>query len=95
MQPVVRLVVDPVTGLTTQVIVQWPASMSGAGANASPTFFGKFVPAASPTNCDLGGAPGSCPHPGWLSGEELKLISEWLDIGAQYFNNPFAVPPPN
>jgi len=23
----------------------------------------------------------------------LKLISEWLDIGAQYFNDPFAAPP--
>ena len=95
MQPVVQLVVDPVTGLTTQVIVLWPASMSGAGANASRTFFNKFVPGASPTSCDLGGSPGSCPHPGWLSGEELKLVSEWLDIGAQYYNNPFAVPPPN
>ncbi len=94
MQPVVQQVVDPVTGQITQVIVQWPASMSGAGANASPTFFNKFVPGTSPTSCDLGGAPGSCPHPGWLTGEELKLISEWLDIGAQYYNNPFAVPPP-
>jgi hypothetical protein len=28
-------------------------------------------------------------HAGWLSPSELRLISEWLDIGAQYFNNPF------
>ena len=27
-----------------------------------------------------------------LSPSELKLISEWLDIGAQYYNDPFAVP---
>jgi len=27
-----------------------------------------------------------------LSPAELKLISEWLDIGAQYFNNPFDAP---
>ena len=40
-------------------------------------------------------APGSgSDHSGWLSPSELRLLSEWLDIGAQYFNNPFdpAVP---
>jgi hypothetical protein len=33
-------------------------------------------------------------HAGYLSSAELRLLSEWLDIGAQYFNNPFdpAVP---
>lgn len=36
----------------------------------------------------------SSTHAGWLSPAELRLLSEWLDIGAQYFNNPFdpAVP---
>ena len=28
-------------------------------------------------------------HAGILSPDELRLISEWLDIGAQNFNNPF------
>jgi hypothetical protein len=33
-------------------------------------------------------------HAGYLTPAELRLLSEWLDIGAQYFNNPFdpAVP---
>jgi Hydrazine synthase alpha subunit middle domain len=33
-------------------------------------------------------------HAGYLSAAELRLVSEWLDIGAQYFNNPWdpAVP---
>jgi len=33
-------------------------------------------------------------HPAWLNPAELRVLSEWLDIGAQYFNNPFdpAVP---
>lgn len=31
-------------------------------------------------------------HTGVLSPAELKLISEWLDIGGQYYNDPFAVP---
>ncbi len=31
-------------------------------------------------------------HSGRLTDAELKLISEWLDIGGQYYNNPFDVP---
>jgi hypothetical protein len=42
---------------------------------------------------DVGGT--GCPsrsHVGYLSPAELKLVAEWLDIGAQYYNNPFDVP---
>jgi len=53
-------------------------SMSAVGANASNAFFSRF---------DAGGT-----HAGYLTPDELKLISEWLDIGAQYYNNPFAAP---
>lgn len=52
--------------------------MSVAGASASPRFFSRF------------GAGGT--HAGWLSDHELRLISEWLDVGGQYYNNPFDVP---
>jgi len=55
-----------------------PSSMSAAGANASMAFFSRF---------DAGGT-----HAGYLTPEELRLLSEWLDIGAQYYNNPFDVP---
>jgi hypothetical protein len=27
-----------------------------------------------------------------MSLDELRLVAEWLDIGAQYYNNPFDVP---
>jgi hypothetical protein len=57
------------------VPVAVPQSMSSVGANASGRFFSRF---------DAGGT-----HAGYLTLDELKLISEWLDIGAQYFNNPF------
>jgi Hydrazine synthase alpha subunit middle domain/WD40-like Beta Propeller Repeat len=64
-----------------QVPVLVPATaagpMSPAGALASARFFGEFD----------GGT-----HAGWLTSAELKLVSEWLDGGAQYFNDPFAVP---
>ena len=36
-------------------------------------------------------APGGT-HSGRLTAAELKLVSEWLDLGAQYFNDPFAAP---
>jgi hypothetical protein len=31
-------------------------------------------------------------HEGRLAPAELKLVSEWVDVGAQYFNDPFAAP---
>jgi hypothetical protein len=31
-------------------------------------------------------------HDGWLSAAELRLLAEWLDIGAQNYNDPFVVP---
>ena len=49
--------------------------MTAAGALASTAFFSRFEAGAS--------------HEGYLSGAELRLIAEWLDIGAQYYNNPF------
>ncbi len=52
--------------------------LTAAGANNRPAFFTRF------------GANGN--HPGWLSEQELRLISEWLDLGAQYYNNPFEAP---
>ena len=37
----------------------------------------------------LASDPAYIDHSGFLSGAELKLISEWLDVGGQNFNNPF------
>ena len=31
-------------------------------------------------------------HAGWLTDAELRLLAEWVDIGAQYYNDPFAAP---
>ena len=51
-------------------------SMSTNGALSSGRFF----------------APFNGSHAGWLEPAEVKLITEWLDIGGQYYNNPFDVP---
>jgi hypothetical protein len=34
-------------------------------------------------------------HTGFLTKAELRLITEWLDIGAQYYNDPFVAPVAN
>lgn len=52
--------------------------MSVNGARASTRFMAAF------------GSGGI--HQGFLEDAELRLISEWLDLGAQYFNNPFEAP---
>ena len=54
------------------------SSMRTAGANSSGRFFAPF---------EQGGS-----HQDWLSSAELRMISEWLDVGGQYYNNPFDAP---
>ncbi len=67
-------------GMIIPVLVTVPVqtTMSVGGALASAPFFLPFAAGAS--------------HAGYLDEVELKLFREWLDIGAQYYNDPFAVP---
>ena len=53
-----------------------------ANGGLSAQFLNRFATGSGSTHAD------------YLSPAELRLLSEWLDIGAQYFNNPFdpAVP---
>ena len=69
---------DPITGAPTLVPVPVSPSMRAAGALASSRFFNRFATGAI--------------HADFLSPAELRLIAEWLDIGAQYYNDPFAAP---
>jgi hypothetical protein len=70
--------IDPLTNLPIQVPVFVSPPMSAAGALASRAFVNRFNPGGS--------------HAGRLDPAELRLVFEWLDIGAQYYNDPFAVP---
>jgi len=70
--------VDPVTGAPRFVTVPVASSLRAGGANASSRFFSRFATGGS--------------HAGRLTPAELKLLSEWVDGGAQYFNDPFAAP---
>ena len=65
--------------LTRQIGVS--PSMSTGGARASARFFNRFA------NFDA--ATDTVDHRGLLNVSELKLLSEWLDIRAAYYNNPF------
>jgi Hydrazine synthase alpha subunit middle domain len=66
-------------GNPTTVTPQLPASMAASNARGSRF----FTVMNNPT------------HAGMLSTAELRLLSEWLDIGAQYYNDPFPPTPQN
>ncbi|HEX7035710.1 MAG TPA: hypothetical protein VF210_08040 [Pseudomonadales bacterium] len=68
---------DPIPVLVP-IVQTPPLSVAGANAIGSSRFFSRFQPGGS--------------HEGWLTPAELRLISEWIDIGGQYYNNPFNVP---
>ena len=57
-----------------------PPPASVAGARASSDFFDRFSD------------PNDLIHFNILSKAEQRLIAEWLDVGAQYYNNPFDAP---
>lgn len=64
-------------------------SVVPGSANGS-RFFTKFTAGAGATPHCTNDGMGTCVP--WLTVHELKLLSEWVDIGAQYYNNPFAAP---
>lgn len=68
-------------GNTIPVLTTVPVRpvLSTGGALASPNFFNRF------------GAGGT--HADYLTPAEIRLLAEWLDVGGQYYNDPFAVPP--
>ncbi|MCF6338306.1 MAG: hypothetical protein L3J84_10220 [Gammaproteobacteria bacterium] len=100
-EPLFETMVDPVTGEIVQVIdpvtmlpipimitrnvpAEEAPSMRVRGAAASSRFFNRFTTTGV----------GTVEHMGLLTPAELRLLYEWLDIGAQYFNNTFDAPPP-
>ncbi len=61
-----------------QATVTVPPSLNAGNARTSTRFFSRFAAGGS--------------HAGYLTEAELKLLREWVDIGAQYYNNPFDAP---
>ncbi|MEN8179356.1 MAG: hypothetical protein ABFS39_12180 [Pseudomonadota bacterium] len=69
---------DPILDQPIMVRVPAPGPSMRAGSASGGYFLSLF---------DAGGS-----HEGYLNDAEMKLITEWLDIGAQYYNNPFDAP---
>ncbi|MGO9933418.1 MAG: hypothetical protein ACLPV8_16630 [Steroidobacteraceae bacterium] len=80
--------INPVTGLPTTIMVPVPLAppMAAGSAVGSTTFLRMFDGSFHDPVLD---------HTGYLSPAELRLITEWLDIGAQYYNDPFVAPVAN
>ena len=78
----------------------WAAGLAGAGVDLTGgATLGVAVTGVGGFGVVVGGVMGgrdagigTVDHTGTLNPAELKLIAEWLDIGGQYYNNPFAVP---
>ena len=62
------------------------APMLAGSASASTAFLGMFDGTFHDPILD---------HTGFLTPAELRLISEWLDIGGQFYNDPFVAPVAN
>lgn len=60
---------------------QVPGSITNGSAAASQFF--KVL---------TGNLVGTVNHKTYMSPSELRLVAEWADVGAQYYNNPFAAP---
>src|SRR5690606_6051582 len=82
---------DPVTGEPIFEEVPVIASRPMIAGNARGSrFFACFTGNNTCGSGDPDEDGGTENHLDFLTPSELRLISEWVDIGAQYFNNPFA-----
>ncbi len=83
---------DPVYAIVEELIPLERVPMSPTGSRTSgggsDDFFERFVSETFITENE----DRTVDHYHMLSKAELKLIAEWLDIGGQYYNNPFDVP---
>jgi hypothetical protein len=80
---------NPVTGLPTTIMVPVslaPPMTAGSASGSTVKFLRMFDGTYKDPVLD---------HTGYLTTAELRLIAEWLDIGAQYYNDPFVAPVAN
>jgi hypothetical protein len=66
-------------GIPSQIVQTLPPSMAASNSRGSRFFT----------------VMNNATHAGMLSTAEVRLLSEWLDIGAQYYNDPFLPTPQN
>ncbi len=73
--------IDPVTNVEVCVAFRNVPPPLNVASPAQSRFFQVF---------DAGG--GTVDHRRFMTRAELKLIAEWLNVGAQYYNDPFVAP---
>jgi Hydrazine synthase alpha subunit middle domain len=78
----IQFVTDPVTMVQTCAQFETVSPSLIARNARGSRFFSRFTSAGTHATA---GVP-------WLTAGELRLISEWVDIGAQYYNDPFKAP---
>jgi hypothetical protein len=93
LQPRDQLALDPGGAVVTA------QSLVPLDANGQPTVTIPLLPASMAASNARGSrfftVMNNATHQGMLSTAELRLLSEWLDIGAQYYNDPFPPTPQN
>jgi hypothetical protein len=83
--------VPPQTEMVDDPAARVFGTMSATGARGS-YFIEKLTETdldAGRTLSNIGTDSNYINHAGLLTNDELRMISEWLDLGAQYFNDPF------
>jgi len=77
------------------ILIDDPAARTLTSMSANSARVSYFLEKMTETELSAGRtlkpstAPDYLDHSTFMSADELRLISEWLDIGAQYFNDPF------
>lgn len=71
---------------TSTGVVLPPPMTAGSSVNSYANFLRLFDGTYHDPSVD---------HTGFLTPAELRLITEWIDIGAQYYNDPFVAPAAN
>lgn len=87
--PVPDTIINNPDGTVTTITHTVVPVMSASGAHNSPNFFGCFDNDPA-TDCGTDPDPiirQSTRHANFMTKAELRLISEWLDIGGQYYND--------
>ena len=87
--PQYNLLADGSPDLTSPILVDVtvPGSI-GTGGALNSYFMEKMTNTELNATRSLSDFPQTVDHTGYLTKSELKLVAEWLDMGAQYFNNP-------
>jgi hypothetical protein len=83
-----------VMGAIQQITIPGPPDDNGIPSQI-PQFFPPSMAASNARQSRFFTVMNNTTHAGMLTTAELRLLSEWLDIGAQYYNDPFPPTPQN